>query len=119
MPVSSPATPRPKRKGPTIASRERRLAYLLLLPTTLILLTIAVSDLAFGTTKQRRGGSKEERRRVEEATSEHVDLPVMLYNFPELTGKRIDLPTVVRGDVNPVAGLNAATKRIAVTAWGD
>ncbi len=23
-----------------------------------------------------------------------VDLPVMLYNFPELTGKRIDLPTV-------------------------
>jgi len=26
--------------------------------------------------------------------AEHVDLPVMLYNFPELTGKRIDLPTV-------------------------
>lgn len=26
--------------------------------------------------------------------AERVDLPVMLYNFPELTGKRIDLPTV-------------------------
>lgn len=26
--------------------------------------------------------------------AEQVDLPVMLYNFPELTGKRIDLPTV-------------------------
>ncbi|MES2696074.1 MAG: dihydrodipicolinate synthase family protein [Verrucomicrobiota bacterium] len=26
--------------------------------------------------------------------AEKVDLPVMLYNFPELTGKRIDLPTV-------------------------
>jgi dihydrodipicolinate synthase/N-acetylneuraminate lyase len=26
--------------------------------------------------------------------AEHVDLPVMLYNFPELTGKRIDLPTI-------------------------
>lgn len=26
--------------------------------------------------------------------AEAVDLPVMLYNFPELTGKRIDLPTV-------------------------
>ncbi len=26
--------------------------------------------------------------------AERVDLPVMLYNFPELTGKRIDLPTI-------------------------
>ena len=26
--------------------------------------------------------------------AEHVDLPVMLYNFPELTGKRIDLATI-------------------------
>lgn len=26
--------------------------------------------------------------------AERVDLPVMLYNFPELTGKRIDLPVV-------------------------
>lgn len=26
--------------------------------------------------------------------AERVNLPVMLYNFPELTGKRIDLPTV-------------------------
>lgn len=26
--------------------------------------------------------------------AEHVGLPVMLYNFPELTGKRIDLPTI-------------------------
>src|SRR5215217_8023295 len=26
--------------------------------------------------------------------AEAVDLPVMLYNFPELTGKRIDLPTI-------------------------
>jgi dihydrodipicolinate synthase/N-acetylneuraminate lyase len=26
--------------------------------------------------------------------AEGVDLPVMLYNFPELTGKRIDLPTI-------------------------
>ncbi len=26
--------------------------------------------------------------------AEHVPLPVMLYNFPELTGKRIDLPTI-------------------------
>jgi trehalose/maltose transport system permease protein len=42
---ASPATPRPKRRGPTIASRERRLAYLLLLPTILILLTIAIYPL--------------------------------------------------------------------------
>jgi 4-hydroxy-tetrahydrodipicolinate synthase len=26
--------------------------------------------------------------------AEAVDVPVMLYNFPELTGKRIDLPTI-------------------------
>lgn len=26
--------------------------------------------------------------------AERVELPVMLYNFPELTGKRIDLPTI-------------------------
>src|SRR5437763_14056073 len=26
--------------------------------------------------------------------ADEVGLPVMLYNFPELTGKRIDLPTI-------------------------
>jgi len=52
----------------------------------LILLTIAVSDLAFGTTKQRRGGTKEERRRVEEAASEHVDLPVVPLGIPLMIG---------------------------------
>lgn len=38
--------------------------------------------------------------------AEAVDLPVMLYNFPELTGKRIDLPTIAAfADRAPMCGI--------------
>lgn len=38
--------------------------------------------------------------------AEHVGLPVMLYNFPELTGKRIDLATVAAfADRAPMIGI--------------
>jgi len=38
--------------------------------------------------------------------AEAVDLPVMLYNFPELTGKRLDLPTIAAfADRAPMCGI--------------
>ena len=51
----------------------------------IILLVIAVTDLAFGDTKNRRGGKKEERKKVEEA-SETVDLPVVPLGIPLIIG---------------------------------
>ena len=51
----------------------------------IILLTIAVADLAFGDAKNRRGGKKEERKRMEEAT-EPVDLPVVPLGIPLIIG---------------------------------
>ncbi len=38
--------------------------------------------------------------------AEAVDLPMMLYNFPELTGKRLDLPTIAAfADRAPMCGI--------------
>ncbi len=51
----------------------------------IILLTIAVADLAFGDAKNRRGGKKEERKRMEEIT-EPVDLPVVPLGIPLIMG---------------------------------
>lgn len=58
----------------------------------LILLVIAVSDLAFGDTKRRRGGDKTDRKRVEAAVGaaiadeEPVDLPVVPLGIPLMIG---------------------------------
>lgn len=57
----------------------------------IILLVIAVTDLAFGETKKRRGGDKEQRRKVETAASETtasepVDLPVVPLGIPLIIG---------------------------------
>ena len=57
----------------------------------LILLVIAVTDLAFGDAKDRRGGKKADRKRVEEAgeASDHgevVDLPVVPLGIPLIIG---------------------------------
>ncbi len=51
----------------------------------IILLTIAVADLAFGDTKGRRSGKKEERKAITEAT-ETVDLPVVPLGIPLIIG---------------------------------
>ena len=51
----------------------------------IILLTIAVADLAFGDAKNRRGGEKQERKRITEAT-EPVDLPVVPLGIPLIIG---------------------------------
>ena len=51
----------------------------------IILLTIAVADLAFGDAKSRRSGKKEERKKIEEAT-ETVDLPVVPLGIPLIIG---------------------------------
>lgn len=51
----------------------------------LILLVIAITDLAFGDLKKRRGGSKEDRRKYEEA-DESVDLPVVPLGIPLVIG---------------------------------
>ena len=50
----------------------------------LILLVIAVTDLAFGDTKSRRSGKKEDRKRME--TAEPVDLPVVPLGIPLIIG---------------------------------
>ena len=56
----------------------------------IILLVIAVTDLAFGDTKNRRGGKKEDRKKVEAASeataSEPVDLPVVPLGIPLIIG---------------------------------
>ena len=52
----------------------------------LILLVIAVSDLAFGETKKRRGGDKADRKRVEDAAMEPEDLPVVPLGIPLIVG---------------------------------
>ena len=51
----------------------------------IILLTIAVTDLAFGDTKNRRSGKKEERKALEGAT-DPVDLPVVPLGIPLIIG---------------------------------
>lgn len=46
--------------------------------------------------------------------AERVDLPVMLYNFPELTGKRIDLPTISAfADRAPMVAIKQSGKEFA------
>ena len=57
----------------------------------LILLVIAVSDLAFGDTKDRRGGKKSDRKRVEAAIDaaeedDYADLPVVPLGIPLIIG---------------------------------
>jgi len=53
----------------------------------LILLVIAVTDLAFGDTKDRRGGSKKERDKLKDhAVDEPVDLPVVPLGIPLIIG---------------------------------
>ena len=59
----------------------------------LILLTISITDLAFGDLKKRRGGSEEDRERFTEATgaagpSDYpaVDLPVVPLGIPLIIG---------------------------------
>lgn len=51
----------------------------------IILLTIAVTDLAFGDTKNRRGGKKEDRKKLEDA-GEPVDLPIVPLGIPLIIG---------------------------------
>ncbi len=51
----------------------------------LILLTIAITDLAFGDLKKRRGGSDEERKRYEDADVP-VDLPIVPLGIPLVIG---------------------------------
>ena len=50
----------------------------------LILLTISITDLAFGELKKRRGGGKDERKRFEDAGP--VDLPVVPLGIPLIIG---------------------------------
>ncbi len=60
----------------------------------IILLVIAVTDLAFGDTKDRRGGKKADRKKLEEAaaetssspSSEPVDLPIVPLGIPLIIG---------------------------------
>ena len=52
----------------------------------IILLVIAVTDLAFGDTKNRRAGDKKDRKRVEAAATETVDLPVVPLGIPLIIG---------------------------------
>ncbi len=58
----------------------------------LILLTISISDLAFGESKRRRGGTDEDRERFTEATgagkSDYpaVDLPIVPLGIPLIIG---------------------------------
>ena len=54
----------------------------------IILLVIAVTDLAFGDTKDRRGGKKADRKKLEAASesSEPVDLPVVPLGIPLIIG---------------------------------
>ncbi len=53
----------------------------------IILLVIAVADLAFGDTKDRRGGSKKERAKLHDhAPDEPVDLPVVPLGIPLIIG---------------------------------
>ncbi|WP_412061720.1 MarC family protein [Rubrivirga sp. IMCC45206] len=53
----------------------------------IILLVIAVTDLAFGDTKDRRGGSKKERAKLHDhAPDEPVDLPVVPLGIPLIIG---------------------------------
>ena len=51
----------------------------------IILLVIAVTDLAFGDTKERRSGNKSDRKKMETAT-ETVDLPVVPLGIPLIIG---------------------------------
>ena len=50
----------------------------------IILLVIAVSDLAFGDAKGRRSGKKEDRKKLQ--TNEPVDLPVVPLGIPLIIG---------------------------------
>ena len=53
----------------------------------IILLVIAVTDLAFGDTKNRRGGKKEDRKKLDDTRpSEPVDLPVVPLGIPLIIG---------------------------------
>ncbi|MGB3544969.1 MarC family protein [Rubrivirga sp.] len=53
----------------------------------IILLVIAVTDLAFGDTKDRRGGSKKDRKKLEDhVEDEPVDLPVVPLGIPLIIG---------------------------------
>ncbi len=52
----------------------------------LILLVIAVTDLAFGDVKNRRGGEKEDRKKVEAVARETGDLPVVPLGIPLIIG---------------------------------
>ncbi|WP_420456011.1 MarC family protein [Rubrivirga sp.] len=53
----------------------------------IILLVIAVTDLAFGDTKDRRGGSKKDRAKLQDhAPDEPVDLPVVPLGIPLIIG---------------------------------
>jgi multiple antibiotic resistance protein len=53
----------------------------------LILLVIAVTDLAFGDTKDRRGGKKKDREKLaEHEEGEPVDLPVVPLGIPLIIG---------------------------------
>ncbi len=53
----------------------------------LILLVIAVTDLAFGDTKDRRGGNKKDRKVLEEHDGdEPIDLPVVPLGIPLIIG---------------------------------
>lgn len=53
----------------------------------IILLVIAVTDLAFGDTKDRRGGKKADRKKLEEHDpGEPVDLPVVPLGIPLIIG---------------------------------
>jgi len=53
----------------------------------LILLVIAIADLAFGgETKKRRGGEKADRKKLEEATVAPEDLPVVPLGIPLIVG---------------------------------
>ena len=52
----------------------------------LILLVIAVTDLAFGETKNRRTGGKQERKKVEAVSREAGDLPVVPLGIPLIIG---------------------------------
>lgn len=52
----------------------------------IILLVISVTDLAFGDTKDRRGGKKADRKKLEAASSEPVDLPVVPLGIPLIIG---------------------------------
>ncbi|MEM0961656.1 MAG: MarC family protein [Bacteroidota bacterium] len=52
----------------------------------IILLVIAVTDLAFGDTKNRRGGKKKDRKKVETSAADPADLPVVPLGIPLIMG---------------------------------